>query len=277
MSHVVLLHPTDDVAIAINAVPANTTLTVGAHQITTRREIPAGHKVAVRAIENGGHVRRYGSNIGRATQPIAAGDHVHSHNLHHQHSPPEFAESVNPPPSPTPIIGRTFMGFPRSDGRVGTRNYIAIVSTVNCSASVAHVVCERLGAEVRERYPHVDGIMPVAHEGGCGMAYGGLKHQMLARTLVGLARNPNVAGCVLVGLGCEQGTMGYLANDHGLVPLKAPDGTILGGNKSGPPIPMLSIQDEGGYGKTIERTMAAAREFSAKPNDCAASPAMRNT
>ncbi len=246
MSHLVLLHPVDDVAIATQSIPAGTEVQAGDHCITTRQTIPAGHKVALRSKTRGESILRYGSNIGRATQDISVGDHVHSHNLHHEHVPQERAQRVNPPAPPALITGRTFQGYQRPDGRVGTRNYVAVVSTVNCSASVAHVVTERMEAEIRERFPHVDGIMPVAHEGGCGMPYGGLKHQMLARVLVGLSRHPNVAGCVLVGLGCEQGTMGYLAQDHGLVPLKAPDGSLLGKTNTLAPIPMLSIQDEGG-------------------------------
>ena len=261
MNHFVLLHPSDDVAVSTKALPKGTQLDINGEKLTLVVDIPAGHKFSLRSLSAGQAVRKYGWVIGRTTCEIVAGSHVHSHNLVHEHQPPERAESVTPPALPLPLTGRNFQGYVRHDGRIGTRNYIAVISTVNCSASVAHTVCQQITPEDLAAFSHVDGVMPVSHEGGCGMSYGGLKHQMLARVLVGLAKHPNVAGCILVGLGCEQGTLGYLSQEHGLVPLRGLDGQLLSRSGRGPAIPVLSIQDEGGFRRTVEKTKGAVREL----------------
>jgi altronate hydrolase len=266
MSGLVRLHLSDNIAIATERALAGTNFTLGSLTFSARQEIPQGHKVALQSIAAGEMIVRYGSVIGRATQPIVVGDHVHSHNLVHDHQMALVAESIQPPPAPPPILGRTFQGFKRADGRVGTRNYVAIVSTVNCSASVAHVVSRSVGAELLSRFEHVDGIVPIAHEGGCAMEYGGLKHQMLARVLVGLARHPNVGACILIGLGCEQGTVGYLSQNHGLVSLRGPSGEPLGQHCGEATIPVFSIQDEGGYQRTIDRCLGVIKDSLAEAN-----------
>jgi altronate hydrolase len=191
--------------------------------VVSRGQIPPGHKIALLAVCKGEQVLKYGQNIGRATQEILAGDHVHSHNLADHHTVHSGQLRVSPPASPFKIE-RSFSGFHRHDGRVGTRNYVAIVSTVNCSATVCHRVASRFPPERMQRWPNVDGVFAATHTTGCALEYHGIKHQMLGRTLAGYAKHPNVGGCLIIGLGCEQTTGGYLQQHHGIVSLYAPSG-----------------------------------------------------
>ena len=117
------------------------------------------------------------------------------------------------------IVGRTFDGFVRANGSVGTRNYIAVISTVNCSASVSRYVANHFTEDVLRQFPGVDGVVAFKHDSGCGMAYEGIKHRTLSRVLGGIARHPNIAAYVLIGLGCEQNTLGHLLKSQKLVSL----------------------------------------------------------
>lgn len=252
MTSLVWLDRDDNVAVAITTLAAKQSLTVGPHTFQTHREIPPGHKVAVVPIADGDPVTKYGQPIGVATTAIAAGEHVHSHNLADRHTIASNVTSTDPPPAPPPI-SRTFEGFHRPDGRVGTRNYVALVSTVNCSASVCHKVVERFDAERMRRWPNVDGVFAATHTTGCGLQYHGTRHQMLGRVLAGYADHPNVGGCLVVGLGCEQTTAGYLSQHHGVVSLYAPDGRQLTRDDG---VPMLTMQTEGGTRATIDKAEA---------------------
>ena len=255
----VQLSPSDNVVVAISELAPGHILEVGGESVATVNRIPAGHKVAVRAIKQGEAVYKFGSQIGSATADVAAGEHVHSHNLQHKHDVITDVPSTDPPAAPAKLE-RTFEGYVRPSGRVGTRNYIAVISTVNCSASVSQFVARRFEGDALEDYPNVDGVFAVTHETGCGMGYATLRHEMLSRVLVGAARHPNVAACVLIGLGCEQGSMGYLFEKHGIVPLHAPDGEKLTRDK-GDAIPVLTMQDEGGTRKTIERAVQIVKDL----------------
>src|SRR5207302_7267972 len=148
-----------------------------------------------------------------------------------------------PPPPPAPAEPRFFQGYDRGDGRYGTRNYIAIISTVNCSASTSKYIAERFrAADLLRQFPNVDGIVPIVHKQGCAMQYGGPDHLQLERTLAGFARHPNVAAYVLVGLGCETGQAIHLVENQGLIQLN--------GSKKKPIV--LTIQECGGIGKTVD-------------------------
>lgn len=252
MTSLVRLDRDDNVAVAIKTLAAGEPLTVGSHPFRTRREIPPGHKVAVVPIGEGDPVTKYGQPIGVATAAILAGEHVHSHNLADRHTIASNVVSTEPPPAPSPMR-RTFEGYHRPDGRVGTRNYVALVSTVNCSATVCHKVVERFDAERMRRWPNVDGVFAATHTTGCGLQYHGIRHQMLGRVLAGYADHPNVGGCLVVGLGCEQTTAGYLSQHHGLVSLYAPDGRRLTRDDG---VPMLTMQTEGGTRATIDKADA---------------------
>lgn len=255
----VQLSPSDNVVVAISEIAPGQTLQVGDESVTTITRIPAGHKVSVRAIGQGEAVYKFGSQIGQATVDIAAGAHVHSHNLQHKHDVITEVTSTNPP-APPAAIERTFEGFMRPTGRAGTRNYIAVISTVNCSASVAQFVARRFEGDALADYPNVDGVFAVTHETGCGMGYATQRHEMLSRVLVGAMRHPNVAACVVIGLGCEQGSLGYLVEKHGVIPLHSPNGEQLT-RDNGNSIPMLTMQDEGGTRKTIERAVQIVKDL----------------
>ncbi len=160
---------------------------------------------------------------------------------------------------------RSFQGFHRPDGRVGTRNYVAVLSTVNCSATVCHKVVERFDSQRMRRWPNVDGIFAATHTTGCALQYHGLKHQMLGRTMSGYAKHPNVGGCLVIGLGCEQTTAGYLTEHHGLVSLYAPDGRQLTRDDG---MPMLTMQSEGGTRATLDKAEALLEQLLDKADRC---------
>ena len=136
---------------------------------------------------------------------------------------------------------------------------------MNCSATVCHKVVARFTEERLKRWPNVDGVFAVTHTTGCALEYNGLKHQMLGRVLAGYAQHPNVGGCLIVGLGCEQTTGGYLQQHHGVVSLHAPDGTQL--TRDGG-IPMLTMQTEGGTRQTIEKADALLEQVLDRANQC---------
>ncbi|MBO0802880.1 MAG: altronate dehydratase [Nocardiopsaceae bacterium] len=167
--------------------------------------VPRGHKVALRDVAEGAPVRKYGQVIGAASAPIAAGDHVHVHNL--RFAPELQGDSAfdvhagdGAPVADGPVP--TFDGFVRDDGRVGTRNYIGIVTSVNCSATVAKLVAREAERRLSD-FPHVDGVVALTHGTGCGMAEAGEGPDLLRRTLQGYAEHPNFAGILGIGLGCE--------------------------------------------------------------------------
>jgi altronate hydrolase len=193
----ILLHPTDNVAIA--RVPVSAGMAV--RGVTTRAAIPAGHKVAIREIAAGENVVRYGQFIGRARTRIEPGDHVHTHNLAFEEHGFDFEfPSVEIPIPPAPADVPTFLGYQRADGRVGTRNYIAVVAASNCAAHTAELIA---ASYQDEKLPeNVDGIVAFPHGEGCGHSIGPDTEQ-LRRTLSGVLDHPNVSSAIILGLGCE--------------------------------------------------------------------------
>ena len=170
----------------------------------------------------GGPVRRYGQVIGLATTAIAAGDHVHTHNLAFGLVPRDydFGADVRPVLRYPPEEMRYFDGYLRADGRVGTRNYVAVVSTVNCSASVSQFVKQRF-ADVSRDYPGVDGVIAITHKSGCAIEQFGEDHLALQRVLAGYAQHPNVAAYVVIGLGCEVNQAPVMVERQGMtLPLR---------------------------------------------------------
>ena len=246
----IILHADDDVAIA------RAPLTVGrridgngAGVVTVRETVPVGHKVALRPIGQGEPIRRYGQIIGFATADIVAGEHVHSHNLAVASFARDYAFGVEVRPVDfVPVAERrTFQGYRRPDGRVATRNVLAVISTVNCSAFTTRRIAERARAELLPRFPHVDDIIGLTHKSGCGARYGGPELDLLQRALAGFARHANVAGFVLVSLGCEINQISYLIESQTLyMPGEAPRFP-----------PAVLIQEEGGVAATVEAGLAA--------------------
>jgi altronate hydrolase len=258
------LHANDNCIVALQTLVQGQIIDLNEKTISLRTNIPPGHKLAIASIAFGQPVTKYGWPIGVATQSIEPGDHVHDHNLRCEHKI-DFEGLATETPQPLPrILGRTFNGYVRADGSVGTRNYIAVISTVNCSAAVSRYVANHFSEDALRAFPGVDGVVAFKHDSGCGMAYEGIKHRTLSRVLGGIARHPNIAAYVLIGLGCEQNTLGHLLQSQKLVPLTLA-GVNTGERKSGVQaareVPVLSIQDSGGTRATVKRGVAMVQEL----------------
>ena len=201
-SSAIRLHPADNVIIALQDLGAGALMPD--LNVPLLQAVPRGHKIATQAIAEGAQVIRYGQIIGIATRPIAAGEHIHTQNLGMGAHDQDYAYATESHPQPVVTGKRTFLGYPRSDGKYGTRNYLGILTSVNCSGSVAKFIaeaCERDGW-LRD-FPNIDGVVAITHGTGCGMSGHDEGYATLFRTLQGYARNPNFGGILLVGLGCE--------------------------------------------------------------------------
>lgn len=261
----IFLHPDDNICVATRLIPSGKEVAAGSSSVRATADVRLGHKMAVRQIPQGEAVLKYGQVIGFATRHIEPGDWVHTHNLSAGSFNRDYEFATAIPPDPAPLEGRTFMGYRRADGRAATRNYIAIISSVNCSASVSKYLAQRMPAELLKKYPQIDGILPLTHKGGCGMQYAGEDHQQLTRVLAGFAKHANVGGYLLVGLGCETGTLQYLLNEGGLV-------QIQGASTTHVPARVLSIQECGGTQRTIEAGLEAIAELLPRVNDVRREP-----
>ncbi len=245
------LHPHDDVAIAKVALQAGTTLSLASgEQVTVRDLIPSGHKVALRQTAAGDAVHRYGQVIGFASRTILPGEHVHTHNLSAHGFEREYAFGVEAQPVALAPESerRTFLGYCRPDGRVGTRNYVAVISSVDCSAHVTREIARHFTAERLAAQPNVDGVIAITHTSGCGFQLNGPDHALLQRCLAGMARHPNVGAYVLVGLGCEINDIPDLVGNYDL-------------NSAGHSVPSLTIQEAGGIRKAIKAGIAAVESL----------------
>jgi len=249
---VILLHPDDGVVIARATLPVGTPIADG---VVTTARIPAGHKVSIRAHAKGEPIHRYGQIIGFATAPIAAGAHVHVQNCGMGDFSKDYAWGVDARPTDFIANPATFMGIRRLDGRVATRNYIGILTSVNCSAHVADLV-----AGVFRRnpfsdhdpladFPNVDGVVALTHKTGCGMSTSEAL-TLLRRTLGGYARHANFANVIMLGLGCEMNQIGGLLSEQKLT------GRLR----------TMEIQAMGGTRKTVEAAIAFVREVLADAN-----------
>ena len=210
------IHHLDNVVVCLRTHRAGETVTFGADRIVVREDIPAGHKLAVGSIAEEAPVMKFGWPIGLASIDIAPGQHVHVHNLRCDHQVDLAAVATECPDTPTLDDEYWFDGYVRPDGSVGTRNYVAVISNVNCSASVARMVANRFDESKLRPFEHVDGVISFRHEGGCAMKWEGTRHRMLSQVLGGIARHPNIGGCLLVGLGCEQATLDHLIDSQRL-------------------------------------------------------------
>ncbi len=265
-SQVIVLHPDDSSAVATQPLSEGITLEIDRSEgpITTRAVIPMGHKVALIEHAPGDPVTKYGQVIGFATQPIAAGDWIHSHNLHAQHFARDHAIATECPLIPEADSVRTFQGYLRPDGRVGTRNTIAVISTVNCSAGTSRLIVDQFrDGRWRDAYPNVDAIFAITHKGGCGLQFEGPDHRNLERVLAGFARHPNVAAYLIVGLGCEVGYASHLVESQNLVTLEgvAPrNGGATSDSTTRRPR-VMTIQEQGGIARTVEAGVEAVQEL----------------
>ncbi len=247
-NEILLLNPLDNVVVALRELKPAQQVAINGRAIEVVDYIPPGHKMAVQPIDRDKPIKKFGWSIGLATQAIRPGQHVHTHNLRCDHAIDMDAISTEIPAAPAPLEKYTFEGYVRPSGKVGTRNYVAIISNVNCSASVARMIAQRFDQQTLQRdFPNVDGVVAFKHDGGCAMAFGGMRHRMLTQVLGGIAKHPNIGGFLLVGLGCEQGTLGHLIDSQKLHQIQLPSG-----NSAGRGLPVLSIQDQGGTRKTVE-------------------------
>ncbi len=259
----VLLRGDDNVAVAARPIPRGFALEVGGRTVAVREPIALGHKVALDDVAIGEPVRKYGQIIGFASRAIAAGSWVHVHNLAADLFDRDYAHASEAAPAPPEVGPRTFPGFLRPDGRVGTRNYIAVISAVNCSASTSRTVAERFRDNAfRREFPNVDGVFAITHKGGCGIPTRGPDHLQLERVLAGFANHPNVAACVLVGLGCEVSQARELVEVYDL----GGPGPAKGADRRRPRV--INIQEQGGINRTVEATVAAVREILPEANAC---------
>ncbi len=266
----VCLHPDDDVAIAkITLAPGQTLRTSDAQTITIEQMIPSGHKFSLRPILAGQTIRRYGQIIGAASANIAPGEHVHTHNLavHVFERADEWGADAHPIACVPAPERRLFMGYRRPGGRAGTRNVIAVISTVNCSAHTVREIARYFTRERLAGYPNVDGVIALTHHTGCATRVGGADYVLLQRVLAGMARHPNVGACVLVGLGCEANQLADLIRNYDL----NSQGEKGEGAESRSPV-MLNIQDEGGIRKTVQAGIAAVEALLPAVNATPRSP-----
>src|SRR6202158_2153858 len=244
-SFAIRLHPNDDVVIARQQLVSATTLID--ENVKVSGLIPPGHKVATRAIGVGEAVKRYDQIIGFAKRPIAAGEHVHLHNLAMGDFARDYAFGVDVKPTKYADPAATFMGIVRPDGRVATRNYIGILSTVNCSATVAHGIADAFKGAALAQFANVDGVVALTHGSGCGMDVQGESMQVLRGARGGYAKHANFAGVLIVGLGCEANQINALLGAESL--------------SEGPLLRTFSIQDTGGTAKAIARGVAMVHEM----------------
>jgi len=255
MTPFIRLHTADDVVIARTQLISGTQI----EDFSTKGLIPPGHKVATKALNTGDAGRRYNQIIGFASKPIAAGEHVHTHNLGLGDNKGDFARdyAVGADVKPEPVkLEASFMGIKRADGRVATRNYIGILSSVNCSATAARAMADHFSRHnnpaALKDFPNVDGVVALTHGTGCGMDTDGLGMQILQRTLTGYATHPNFAGVLVVGLGCESNQINaWLAH-----------GNLTEGDN----LRVFSIQDTGGTAKTVAKGIALIKDMLPRAN-----------
>jgi altronate hydrolase len=259
------IHPADDVVVARRQLLGGTVLAgegEGGADVVVSGLVPPGHKVAVRAVAAGAPVRRYGQVIGMARHAIAPGQHVHGHNLAFGGVDLDHQVGQGALPTDFEADPATFDGIVRADGRVATRNYVGVLTSVNCSATVARAIADHFRRDIHPEalapYPNVDGVVALTHGAGCAMASEGEPMEVLRRTLGGYARHPNFAGLLVVGLGCETNQIDGLLRHEGL--------------REGPLLHAFSIQETGGTARTVahgieqvHRMLSAANRVRRQP------------
>lgn len=251
-ARIMLLAPGDNIVVATEAVAKGTP--VGSDGITANHDTPQGHKIAIRPIQSGAPILKFETVIGYAAHDIAPGDWLHSHNILFDAVDKDYAfardyvETEILPPDQR----AQFMGIRRANGRVGTRNYIGLFVTVNCSATVARKIGNYFDEERMQAWSGVDGVIPFIHEQGCGMEMTGEPMELLRRTLAGYIRHPNMAGAVVLSLGCERNNLAEFFKEQGLA-----EGKLLR---------TITMQHVGGTARAIADGKAAILEMLEEAN-----------
>jgi len=233
------LHAKDNVVVAVDSIDIGMALPDG---VVARQRVPKGHKVAVVPIGEGEPIVKFGQIIGFASEPIVPGSHVHTQNcaFHAFDRDYAFAQDAKQEEILPVALQATFEGYRRANGKAGTRNYVAILTSVNCSASVARFMADAFNQSgLLAEFPNIDGVVPFVHGTGCGMADRGEGFEVMKRTQWGYASNPNISAVLLVGLGCEVFQIGRMKDEYGIV--------------EGDHFQTMTIQDSGGTRKTIEQ------------------------
>lgn len=250
---VIRLHPNDDVIIATRQFLPGTR--IDSENLVVTGLIPPGHKIATRDLAKGQVVKRYNQVIGVAREAISRGQHVHVQNLGMLEFERDHAFGVDAHPTAFVDQPAQFMGIRRDDGRIATRNYIGILTSVNCSATVARAIADYFRRDVRPEaladYPNVDGVVALTHGLGCGADIQGEGIKLLRRTLAGYATHPNFSSVLFVGLGCETNQIDGVLEAGGL-----PKGSVRS----------FTIQDSGGTRKTVEHGIAMVKDMLAAAN-----------
>lgn len=241
----------DSVAIALRTLNAGESLDIAGSTITVTERIMKGHKIALQDMPAGSRITKYAQLIGVASQPITTGQHVHTHNLAFALNDVSHKAKTGTEP-PAIELTDSFMGFERDDGRVGTRNFIVVLSSVNCSATVAHRIADHFDDAILQDYDNVDGVAAFTHGTGCAMDAASEGFANLQRVLSGYATHPNVGGVLMVGLGCETSQIAGTLQAHQLA--------------AGPLLRTMTIQTSGGHIKTIERGISMIEEMLSEVN-----------
>jgi len=248
---VIRLNPADNVAVSVSALKPGDAV----NGLTVHDEVPRGHKIALQNIAAGEPVRKYAQIIGYASKQIVEGEHVHLQNLEFRNSSPEHTFCRDRRDAGVlPLEKRaTFEGYMRSDGRAGTRNFIAVITSVNCSATAGHRIAEHFTPETLADYPDVDGVAAFVHGTGCAMAHNSEGFDNLQRVMWGYARNPNCAGVLMVGLGCESNQIDFLLDVYGI--------------ERGPSFRTMNIQQMGGLRRTVDAGVRIVSEMLPHANE----------
>jgi len=249
-SPVIRLDAADNVVVARLEISKGSV--IAAEGVTTLQDVPLGHKIATRPIAKGEPVLKYNTIIGFAGEDIVPGTWMHSHNVLMDNFQKDyrFARDYRPTDLLPAEERATFLGIRRQDGRIGTRNYIGVFITVNCSATVARRIASYFDEERLADYPNVDGVVPFVHEQGCGMEMSGEPMDLLRRTLAGYIRHPNMAGALVCSLGCERNNLARFFEEQSLA--------------TGKMLKTVTMQQAGGTAAAIEEGKALIREMLAE-------------
>ena len=249
---IIRLHPNDNIVVARVDVAIGTE--VPSENFTSRSQVPAGYKIAAKKILQGEPILKYNVTVGFANTDIEPGTMVHSHNTEFREFDRDYAyASEYQPTTLLPESERaTFQGYVRPNGKVGTRNFIGILSTVNCSATVVNKIANWFTPERLKEFPHVDGVVAFSHDIGCGMEMSGEPMELLRRTMAGYARHPNLAAALIVGLGCERNQLKGLMEQEDLT--------------AGTNLHTFIMQETGGTRKTIEAGIEAVKALLPEAN-----------
>lgn len=255
---VIRLDPADNIVVARQPIAAGTF--IPEEGITVKTDIPIGHKIASRAISCGEPVRKYNTVIGYAARDVDAGIHMHNDTIYFDTVSEEyyFCQDYHPADVLPSEKQRTFLGYVRPDGQVGTRNCIGVIVCSNCAATVARKIAAHFSEEVMAAYPHVDAVVPLITSSGCGLEKSGEPMIFLRRVLGGHIKNPNMAGALVCALGCESNNIDAFFQEAGLTP--------------GPMLGRLVIQEAGGARKAVAQGIAMVEAMLPYAEQCRRQP-----